>query len=172
MKLEFIIGLIAVAVAIGLTISPKNLIAGSKFPKHELPGYVVRVIDGDSLIADVAGRGQLEIRLAYIDTPEYNQPGGRSAKAYMTRLVNGKSVELQLQNTDRYGRVISVVSAGNVQVNAEMVRRGHAWAYEQYIPAQLRAYYMRLQQQARRAKAGLWGLAGTPIAPWEWRRSN
>ena len=36
---------------------------------------VVRVKDGDSLVVDSNGR-EVEVRLADIDTPEYNQPRG------------------------------------------------------------------------------------------------
>lgn len=40
---------------------------------------VVRVKDGDSLVVDSNGR-EVEVRLADIDTPEFNQPGVRKPR--------------------------------------------------------------------------------------------
>ena len=52
---------------------------------------VVKVRDGDSLVVRSAGR-DLEIRLAYIDAPEFDQAHGRQAGAVLRALVGGRRV--------------------------------------------------------------------------------
>ena len=45
---------------------------GKQFPRELLPGQVRRVVDGDSIEADVSGFGRLSIRLANVDAPEHD----------------------------------------------------------------------------------------------------
>jgi len=75
-----------------------------------------------------------------------------------------------IQDTDRYGRTVGRVYVGNVDVNAEMVKQGAAWVYRKYAKDQ--SLYA-LENEAKAAKRGLWGLpeaARTP--PWEWRQAD
>ena len=59
---------------------------------------------------------------------------------------------------------------GGTDVNAEMVKQGAAWVYRKY--AQDQALY-RLEEQAKAAKRGLWGLPETErCPPWDWRRGT
>ena len=44
---------------------------------------------------------------------------------------------------------------GGVDVNAEMIRQGAAWAYRQYLKDQS---LLRLEAEAKAAKRGLWAL--------------
>ena len=44
---------------------------------HHLPGRVVRIVDGDTIVLDVAG-AQHRVRLAGIDALEKNQPWGEA----------------------------------------------------------------------------------------------
>ena len=59
---------------------------------------------------------------------------------------------------------------GTVDVNAEMVRRGAAWVYRRQSrdPALL-----RLEEEARAARRGLWALPEAQRMPaWEWRAAK
>jgi len=133
-------------------------------------GRVVGVHDGDTITILDAGKRQIKVRLAEIDTPESRQPYGSRAKQELSRLVFGKTVTVKAQDTDRYGRTVGRVYADGLDVNAEMVRRGAAWVYRQYVKDQ--SLYT-LENQARQDKAGLWGLPeAEQVPPWEWRHAR
>ena len=111
-----------------------------------------------------------KVRLAEIDTPESGQPYVSRAKQALSDLAYGKSVRVVIQDTDRYGRTVGRVYAGAIDVNAELVRQGAAWVYRKYNrdPSLL-----RLEQEAREARRGLWALPDAErTPPWEWRAAK
>lgn len=55
-----------------------NVSQHRKFSREKLDGRIVRISDGDNLIADASGVGRLNVRLAHIDAPELDQPGRAS----------------------------------------------------------------------------------------------
>ena len=108
--------------------------------------------------------------LAEIDTPESKQPYGNRARQALSDLAFNQQARVVVQDTDRYGRKVSRVYVGGVDVNAEMVKQGAAWVYRKY--AQDQALY-RLEEQARAAKRGLWALPEAQrMPPWEWRHGG
>ncbi|HEU4430934.1 MAG TPA: thermonuclease family protein [Myxococcota bacterium] len=128
--------------------------------------HVVHIRDGDSLIVSDGSR-QRDLRIAQIDTPERGQAWGRRAAQALARLIEGHELRVEFLETDRYGREVSELWAGDVCVGCALVRDGHAWAFRRYLrdPALL-----GLENEARAARRGLWSLAAhTWIAPWEWR---
>ena len=136
----------------------------------EIAGRVVGITDGDTLTLLDEARRQVRVRLAEIDTPERRQPYGDRARQALSDLAFGKAVRVDVQDTDRYGRAIGRVRKGAVDVNAEMVRRGAAWVYRQYSrdPSLL-----RLEEEARAARRGLWALPEAErTPPWEWRAAE
>ena len=118
----------------------------------------------------MSGFGRLSIRLANVDAPEHGQPWGREAREALARLVRGGRPEFRLLYRDRYARVIALVSVRGTVVNQQLVRDGHAWAYERYLPEGLRAKYNGFERTAQDSEAGLWGAKAKPVPPWEWRR--
>jgi endonuclease YncB( thermonuclease family) len=129
-------------------------------------GPLVRVKDGDSLVAKVQGVA-MEIRLAEIDSPELNQPYGRDAKQALASLASGRQLVIMPFDTDRYGRTVAHVWNGATHLNAEMVKRGAAWFYSEYARS---ATLYEVEQEARSAKRGLWALPlKERIEPWLWR---
>lgn len=54
-------------------------------------------------------------------------------------------------------------------LNREMVRRGLAWWYRRYAPAD--SVLERLETGARDAGAGLWSQPN-PVPPWNWRKGD
>lgn len=143
-----------------------------QFPRELLPGRVRRVVDGDSIEADVTGFGRLSIRLANVDAPEHDQPWGREAREALATLMRGGRPEFRLLYRDQYARVIGLVSVKGIVVNEQLVRDGHAWAYEQYLPEWHRARYKGYERAAQDSRAGLWGAQAKPVPPWEWRYRN
>lgn len=136
----------------------------------EIAGRVVGIADGDTLTVLNEARQQVKVRLAEIDTPEARQPYGTRARQALSDLAFGKMVRVAVQDTDRYGRTVGRVYAGSVDVNAEMVRQGAAWVYRQYSrdPSLL-----RLEEEARAARRGLWALPEAErTPPWEWRAAE
>jgi len=129
-------------------------------------GNVVNVHDGDTITV-----GETRVRLHGIDAPELNQPGGRQSRDFLASLVDGKQVEVSVQDTDGYGRKVGLVRVRGVgDVNAAMVEAGHAWVYRKYCDG---CYGMRLAEGlARYRKLGLWAGPGKPVPPWTWRKRH
>jgi len=93
---------------------------------------------------------------------------GTQARRSLSDLAFGKVVRVVVRDTDRYGRTVGRVYAGQLDVNADMVRRGAAWVYRRYSddPALL-----RIEHEAQAEHRGLWGLPEAErMPPWEWRR--
>lgn len=133
-----------------------------------LRGRVVGVTDGDT-VKVLVDRREVKVRVWGIDCPEGGQAFGKAAKKRCSDLVFGKPVDLETKDVDRYGRTVAKVSAGGVDLGAELIRSGLAWWYERYAPNE--SLYGRLEREARAAKRGLWADAA-PVAPWEWRKSK
>lgn len=121
---------------------------------------VGRIGDGDSVrLAD--GR---EVRLLQIDAPELNPDCyGRDAKRALERLLpQGEPVRLerdpQLDERDRYGRLLRYVWRGDENVNLRLVELGAASPY--FFRKERGVHATELLDAARRARSdrtGLWG---------------
>lgn len=136
---------------------------------ERITGLVVSVYDGDTVTMSVTTKdGYIKVRLAEIDAPERDQPGGALAKAVLAYLVMAKEVTVYQTNIDRYGRLVGLIAVGGLDVNSEMVRRGVAWHYKAYSKNKKLAI---LQAEAARSQRGIWVLP-TPQAPWEWRKEK
>lgn len=115
-----------------------------------------------------AAKRQHKIRLAEIDAPELSQANGQVAKRGLSKLCYRKDATIRATDQDRYGRLIGQVNCQGIDANAEMVRQGYAWVYDQYAPSSSPLY--PLQGEAKRRRLGLWDdVHARP--PWEWRRA-
>lgn len=128
-------------------------------------GVVVRVVDGDTIEVDLNGVRE-SVRYIGIDTPETVHPQkpvecfGREASARNRALVEGKSVVLVRDVTDRdkYGRLLRYVYIDDLFVNEVLVREGYATVYT-YPPDVREDVRLReAERVARREGVGLWGL--------------
>jgi len=129
--------------------------AGAAMPVAEIVGRAT-VIDGDTIEIQ-----RTRIRLYGIDAPESSQacegrdgrpyPCGRRAAQALDELLMGKVVSCRQKDSDRYGRVVAVCSAGGIVVNAWMARNGQATAYTRYG-----ADFAGDEAQAKRAGIGIW----------------
>ncbi|QGW28894.1 nuclease [Phnomibacter ginsenosidimutans] len=132
----------------------------------QLRGTVIAIADGDTFTLLTAQNQQVKIRLHGIDCPEKKQPYSNNAKAYISSLVFGKQVFVQVKNKDRYGRTIGVVLLEDKRnVNELLLQAGWAWHFKKYDQD---ARWAAMEQQARRNRKGLWA-DPNPIAPWDWR---
>jgi len=136
----------------------------------ELQGRVVSIADGDTFTLLTADKRQFRIRLAEIDTPESGQPYGNRAKQALSQLVFGKDVRVEVQDIDRYGRTVGRPYVGDVDVCAELVENGFAWAYRRYLKD---PRLLEFEKDAQEERRGLWSLPEYErVAPWDWRRGK
>jgi micrococcal nuclease len=129
-------------------------------------GRVIKVSDGDTITVR-SGTENIKVRLADIDAPEKDQPWGQKSREELGRLVAGKDVSIFSQTTDRYGRTVGHVEVSGKNINREMVARGAAWAYRQYVrdPTMI-----DLETRAKLNRQGLWAMDETQrMPPWEYR---
>lgn len=148
--LMILIFLVGVAVA---SLLIKSLSRDEAFP------YFVRgkcwVVDADDISID----GQ-RIRLSGIDAPESDQiatrwngstyQSGEVVKRMLCKKIGGKTVDVQIEGTDKYGRKIGTVFLNGQDINRRMVRKGLAVA----------AYgnqYKEDESFARKQRNGMWG---------------
>ncbi len=146
----------------------------------EPPGFerahVERVVDGDTIrvrideIVDGPGAGQSEVgesypvRLIGIDTPESVRPGtpiecfGRESSAATEALLDDQEVVLvkDVENTDRYDRLLRYVYLGEEMANARLVANGYASAYTYPPNVRHSEFFVLLEREAREADRGLW----------------
>ena len=125
---------------------------------------VISIADGDTMTVLHDGK-PLKIRLANIDAPEKKQAFGTKSKESLSELCWGKDSTYAVQNIDKYGRSVAVVTCGGVEVNRAQVERGMAWVYTRYNKD---ASLVSLETAAKSNHSGLW-IDKAPVAPWDFR---
>lgn len=136
------------------------------------PCEVARIVDGDTIECPTGTR----IRLIGMDTPEMRQaPFGREARAaLMDRIPVGTTVaiELDVEQRDRYDRVLGYVWSDGVLINWWLVRNG--WAVLATYPPNVRYvdWFTRAQAEARAEARGLWARGGFDCPPADHRRGR
>lgn len=90
---------------------------------------VVRVVDGDGIMVEGDAR---QIRLWGVDAPEPDTAQGPVATKTLSDLVTGKHVRIEPRNIDQYGRVVSRVYVGEVEINRKLIETGPATEYCRY----------------------------------------
>ena len=139
---------------------------------------LAKVIDGDTIIID-----KKKIRFFGIDAPEKSQ---KCKKAWLSisfltfnkdyfcgeistdklkNKINNKFIICKWKNKDRYKRLIAECFKDKTNINAWMVRYGHAVAYRKYSKR-----YIVQENLAKKDKLGLW--SGTFEMPWDYRKKN
>ncbi|HLA81295.1 MAG TPA: thermonuclease family protein, partial [Thermoleophilia bacterium] len=127
------------------------------------PFRVTRVLDGDTIVLD---NGET-VRLIGVDAPETHHPEipvqrfGKEATEFLRRLVEGFECTLEYEPNkvrDQYGRLLAYVFVGDRLANAEIIRRGYAYAYTRF-PSRRQAEFIMLEREAREKQYGLWHLS-------------
>jgi endonuclease YncB( thermonuclease family) len=121
-----------------------------------------------------ADKVQHKIRLSGIDAPEKKQAFGNRSKESLSDMVFERTVNVETEKSDRYGRKIGKVLVNGQDVNLVQVERGMAWFYRQYQREQSpndRRLYDEAEQAAKAGKRGLWNDAD-PVPPWEFRHNK
>ena len=128
-------------------------------------GSVVGITDGDTISVLRDGE-QVRVRVEGIDTPESDQAFGAQASAFTSSLLRNKRVAVRVRDVDRYGRLVSRVQVGGIDLSVALVTEGLAWHYTQYSDDPVLA---AAEAQARSSKIGLWSQSA-PVPPWEFRQ--
>jgi len=66
-------------------------------------------------------------------------------------------LEFDRQSRDQYGRLLAYVYAGNLFINAELIRQGYAQVSAYKENQRYYKDFLRLQRDAITARRGLWG---------------
>ena len=130
-----------------------------------IPATVIRVVDGDTVIARFDNGTTETIRLLGVDTPEVVDPRkpvqcfGHAASDFTKSQLTGKRVSLELdaEPRDKYGRLLTYVILRGHRYNDDLLARGYARFL--VIPpngSHARAM-LREELAAKAARRGLWG---------------
>jgi len=121
--------------------------ASNIFPERETV-IIGRVIDGDTVELE-DGR---KIRLLNINAPEKGKPFSEDSTNFLKSFEN-KSVELEFEGVDKYGRVLGRIYSGEY-INLELVRLGLA---HQYLGEDSEiADFKKAEKEARAKEVGIW----------------
>lgn len=95
---------------------------------------LVYVIDGDTIVVKMEDGSQKKVRYIGVNTTEIGTPYSEEGTEKNTELVNSNGGHLSLfkdkSETDKYGRLLRYVFAGDMFVNYELVKSGLAEAVE------------------------------------------
>jgi micrococcal nuclease len=147
--------------------------AGDLEPRGSANARLERVIDGDTIVADVDGREE-RVRYLGIDTPETVKPDtpvqcyGPAAHARNAQLLGRAGTALVLrfdrELRDRYGRLLAYVyrAQDGLFVNAQLMRDGAARTLEIAPNTAHAVDLQQLERGAQTAARGLWSACGAP----------
>lgn len=126
-----------------------------------LSGDVVRqnvtvdhVMDGDTFVLTT---GQ-KVRLIGMDAPELGRHYSYEAKAKLEEFVLNKTVTLEkdVSEKDKYGRLLRYVYIGDVFVNLELVRLGYAEEFSYFPDVKYENEFKLAEEEANATKIGMW----------------
>jgi micrococcal nuclease len=97
-------------------------------PSNPEVAYVLRVIDGDTIVVRLDDGSVERVRYLGIDTPEFGEPYSRIATNANKDFVLNKYITMHkdTKNKDKYNRLLRYVFVDDVFVNFELVERGLA----------------------------------------------
>ena len=119
----------------GVVVAPFLVIAALTGLAYAFTPQLERVVHADELVVTPAGEPRATERLV----------GGREVR-----------LETDAEERDRYGRLLAYVYAGDVLVNAALVREGYAQPLTVPPNVRFEDRFARLARDARRAGRGLW----------------
>jgi micrococcal nuclease len=124
---------------------------------------VVRVIDGDTVKAEVDGKTE-SIRLVGIDAPEFTSKTecfGKRATDKAKEFLEGKWIQLEKDESqsdrDKYGRLLRYVWFDEgTDFGKRIIEEGYAYEYTYNTPYDKQDEYKETQKYAKSKSHGLW----------------
>lgn len=126
--------------------------------KHETveknTATISKVIDGDTVELETGER----VRLLGINAPEMGQPYHEEATDRLKELIENKTVILEsdVEDKDRYGRLLRYVFFNNKNINAEMVEEGYANVYVIPPNTKYENELRKVENEAKTANRRIW----------------
>jgi len=125
---------------------------------------VTRVIDGDTIEVNMQGKTE-KVRLIGIDTPETVHPEkeveyyGKEASNFTKSKLESQQVELEfdVQERDKYGRLLAYVWLNGQLFNEILVKEGYAKVSTYPPNVKYVDKFTVAQKEAREQGRGLWG---------------
>jgi endonuclease YncB( thermonuclease family) len=101
------------------------------------------------------------------------QPFSDQATKRLASLVLDRSVEITPYGQGRYGRTLAEVFVEGKNVNLEMVKAGLAEVYRGAPALGLDlGLYWKAEEEAQKARRGIWKLGERYLSPRDWRHSK
>lgn len=168
-KKKFITGIVSILLLIAaLNFDDISRIIGYYYFEEAVnlspPYEVVRVVDGDTIIIDMDGTKE-RVRLIGLDAPESTHPDeernteyGEISSEFTREALEGKKVSLEydLQERDKYGRILAYVYKDKKMFNKILIMEGHAKAVTYPPNVKYTDEFIRLEKEAKKSQKGLW----------------
>ncbi|WP_052410170.1 thermonuclease family protein [Paenibacillus durus] len=144
---------------------------------HLYETVIQKVVDGDTVHLKDKVLGTTKVRLLSIDAPETNFSGEsqgdiaiESAAYLQSLLPRGTKVKLSVgeEEKDRYGRLLAHIYKDDVDINEEMLKKGHAVTYFIWPNITKLEQYQKTMLQAKNTKLGMWKTPDLEL-PFEFR---
>jgi micrococcal nuclease len=153
-------------------LTPERLLAttaSSNVAVARTAATVVRVVDGDTVVASVDGRDET-VRLIGIDTPETVDPRtpiecfGKEASTRAKELLRvGATIELEAdpsqgeRDSTPSRRLLRYAwTSDGRNFGLEMIREGYAHEYTFRMPYRYQAQFRAAEREAREQQRGVW----------------
>lgn len=150
MKIKrFLIFLVVVIILVDLAYFYPKLTGTGKATYEIKITNVTRIIDGDTIETDIG-----TIRLMGINTPEKKQAYYEEAKEFLQQ-YEGKEVEIEIHEKDKYDRTLGYVYFENKLLNKEILQEGLANLYV-YEEDSHFTELKKAEQEARQEEKGIW----------------
>lgn len=146
----------------------------------DFEGWVITVLDGDTIRVLDGSNRMTRVRLKSIDAPERNQPFGEASRKHLASMLIGQEVKVKGGKNNGEGSILGDVwlrpkNCGDckktVDANLTQLAAGMAWWSSKFAKQQSkqdRRHYESAEAKAKQGKLGLWS-DPEPVAPWVWR---
>lgn len=143
-----------------------TLLVGCSTSSVEEKSKVTNVVDGDTLDVMINNKEE-RIRLLLVDTPETKhpskpvQPFGPEASQFTKDTLEGKevTVELDVSERDKYGRLLAYVWIDGKMFNKMLLEKGLARVAYVYAPnTKYVDQFYEIQKKAQKEGVGIWSI--------------
>lgn len=160
-----------------------NVIPLYAAPIRTVEAVATKISDGDTIQAVTKEGTKIKIRLYGIDAPEteksnkktghvskQGEPFGEESREYLSSMIDGKHIRIDIITIDRYRRMVGVIWLDNKNVNLEMIKASMAEAYREYLKEPYRAQFIQAERVARADKRGIWSQGANYERPSAYRK--
>ena len=141
------------------------LLATTAANAYEIIEIVTEVIDGDTFKTTERGK-PVTVRIADIDCPELQQPGGQEAKQFTTKTLLGTLISIKPIGKKQNGILAAKVTTNRGKSMAVLlIQKGLAWT----VPKTKNNLVTSQHKIAKSSKVGIWA-RNNPEPPWNYRK--